>query len=165
MASGETLVVFTPRDHQPQPADYATFDTRNSHLVLEFDPTVDESAVFEGLLPRNYDGGGITLTIVWAAISATSGTCRWQASFERIDDEGLDIDANSFATAQSAGGTAPATNGQVQYTTIAFTNGQIDGLLAGEAFRLFFKRDADGTSGTDDMTGHAELLRLELRET
>jgi len=165
MASGDTLVVFTARDNQPPSAAFATFDTRNGHLVLDFDPTTDEDSIFEGLLPRNYGSGGITLLLVWAATSATSGSCRWQASFERLEDEGTDIDADSFDTAQSAGGTAPAATGALQYTTIAFTNGQIDGLLVGEAFRLKVGRDANGTTGTDDMTGDAELLRAEVKET
>lgn len=165
MASGDTLVVFTARDNQPPAATFATFDTRNGHLVLDFDATTDENSIYEGLLPRNYLGGGVTLLLVWVATSATSGTCRWQASIERLEKEVTDIDADSFALAQSNGGTAPTTNGTPQYTEITFTNAQIDGLLAGEAFRLFVKRDADGTSGTDDMTGDAELMRLEIRET
>lgn len=163
MASGDTLVVYTARDNQPQPTAFATLDTRNSHLVLDFDATTQESAVFEGVLPRNYSGGGITVTCIWAATSATTGSVVWAASWERLDDEGQDIDANGFAASQQATGAAPANNGDLQYTAITYTNSQIAGLLAGEAFRLFLIRFVEDVG--DDMTGDAELLRIEMRET
>ena len=57
-------------------------------------------------------------------------------------------------------------SGQVVTCSIAFTDGaQMDSLSAGEAFRLKLRRDADGTSGTDDVTTDAELLLVEVKET
>jgi hypothetical protein len=166
VASGNTLVVFKPAASSGPAAAYATFAARNSHLVLNYDAATDESADFEAVLPRHYGGGGITVRLGWMAASATSGSCRWQVQFERHDDESSDLDGDLFASAQSAGGTAPGTTGQVQYTDLAFTDGaQIDSLAAGEGFRLRVTRDANGTSGTDDMTGDAQLLSVELRET
>lgn len=165
MASGDTLVVFSATEGIPPASNYATQDLRNVHPVLDFDDSTDETAYFEGFLPRNYAGGGLTVTLIWAATSATSGTCRWSVAIER-QDTGTDLDGNSFATAQTTGGAASATSGKPTYTTIAFTAGtQMDNLAAGEAFRLDVTRDADGTSGTDDMTGDAELLRVEIKET
>jgi hypothetical protein len=91
---------------------------------------------------------------------------RWQAAIERIDASSLDIDADSFASFQSAGGTAPGTSGMVIVVSVAFTSGaQMDSLAASEAYRLKIRRDADGTSGTDDITTDAELLRVVVRET
>jgi hypothetical protein len=89
-----------------------------------------------------------------------------QAAIERIDASSLDIDSDSFAAFQSAGGTAPGTSGQVIKVDVAFTNGaQMDSLAAGELFRLKIRRDADGTSGTDDITTDAELLAVLIKET
>lgn len=165
MASGNTLVVFKPQDNVPPASNYATLDLRNGHLHLEFDAATDESATFEGVLPRHYAGGGLTVTLVWTA-AATSGSCRWQVQIERHQDETTDLDSDDFASAQSAGGTAPSTSGTPQYTAVTFTDGaQMDSLAVGESFRLKVTRDADGTSGTDDMTGDAELLAVEIRET
>jgi len=165
MASGNTLVVFTATANHPPASAYATPDTRNSHPVLDFDAAADESAIFSGVLPRHYAGGGLTVTIVWMASSATTGDVIWNAAIERLEDEGTDLDANSFAAAQAAAAaTAPATNGALQYTTIAFTAGaQMDSLAVGEAFRLQITRDAD--NGSDTMTGDAELLTVEVKET
>jgi hypothetical protein len=48
--------------------------------------------------------------------------------------------------------------------TLAFSNSEIDGLLKNETFRLLVRRDADGTTGTDDATGDAELAMVYLTE-
>lgn len=164
MASGDTLIAFYPADNEPPTSAYATLDTRNAHPVLDFDDSTDESAVFTGILPRHYGGGGITVYLHWAATSATSGTARWSVAVEAIAAQ--DIDSDGFASAQTAGGTAHGTSGVETVTSIAFTDGaQMDSVVAGGAFRLKVTRDADGTSGTDDMTGDAELLCVEVKET
>lgn len=166
MATTDTLVTFFPADNEPPSSNYATLDTRNGHPCLDFDAGTDESAIFTGILPSNYAGGGLDVILIWAASSATSGSCRWSTAIERLEDEGTDMDADSFATANTAGATAPATSGALQYTTIAHTSGaQMDSLAANEAFRLKVMRDADGTSGTDDMTGDAELVAVHIKET
>ncbi len=164
MASGNSLIQFSPLANEPPTSNFATLDTRNSHPCLDFDAGTDESAIFTGVLPRHYSGGGITVSLRWAASSATSGNVVWNTAIERIDDEGLDIDADSFATANAATAAAPATSGMAQYTDVAHTSGaQMDSLAAGESFRLKVTRDAD--NGSDTMTGDAELLGVEIRET
>lgn len=164
MASTDVLAVFGPLNNEPPASSFATLDVRNGHPVLDFDAAADESAVFTGILPRNYAGGGLTVNIHWAATSATSGDVRWQAAIEAIASQ--DIDSDGFAAAQSASGTANGTSGVETITAITFTAGaQMDSLAAGGAFRLRVTRDADGTTGTDDMTGDAELIAVEVRET
>jgi hypothetical protein len=166
MASGDTLIILSPLANEPPASAFATPDLRNVHPVLDFDGSTDEEAVFSAVLPRRYAGGGLTVRLFVAFTSATTGTSRWQTSIERIDASSLDIDADSFATAQSAGVAAPGTSGMVVTVDIAHTSGaNIDSLAAGEAFRLKIRRDADGTSGTDDITTDAELLAVEIRET
>ncbi len=166
MASGDTLVTFSPAANEPTTSNYATLDLRNNHPTLDFDGSTDEEAVFTSVLPRNYAGGGLTVTTFWAFTSATSGSLRVQTSIERIDASSLDIDADSFATANSAGGTAPGTSGQVIAVAVAHASGaEMDSLAAAEMFRLKVRRDADGTSGTDDITTDAELLAVEIRES
>lgn len=164
MASNDTLCVFTAQSNVPPLTSFATVDLRNAHMVLDFDDTAAESATFGGVLPRNYGGAGITATLIWLGTTATTGNVKWNAQFERHQDDTDDLDTDSFATAQTATGAAATTSGACQYTTIAFTNGaQIDSLAAGESFRLKVTRDA--ADGADTMTGDAELLRVELRET
>jgi hypothetical protein len=40
----------------------------------------------------------------------------------------------------------------------------MDSVAAGEPFRLLVRRDADGTSGTDDIATDAEVYRVVIRE-
>jgi hypothetical protein len=162
MASGDTLAIFGPLSNEPPASNYATLDTRNGQAVLDFDAATDESAVFSGVLPRNYGGGGLTVTIHWAATSATTGDVIWQAAIERRN---TDMDADSFAAAQSSAATTTnGTSGIPNSSTITFTSGaQMDSLAAGEPFRLSINRDAD--NGSDTMTGDAEVLAVEIKET
>jgi hypothetical protein len=163
MASGDTLAIFTASNNVPPASNYATVDTRNNHIVLDFDATTNESAVFAGIMPQAYAGGGVTVYIHYAMSSATSGDIDWDAAFERIGDQQLDIDADSFATAQSTDNTTvPATSGFVDIVSIAFTDGaQMDSIAVGESFRLRITRDA----ASDTSLGDAELTRVEIRET
>lgn len=166
MASGNVFAIFTAMDNVPPATAFATLDTRNGHPVLDFDGVTDEEGVFPSVLPSAYSNLGLTVDTWWALTTATSGSFRVQAAFERMDVSSLDLDADSFAAFQSAGGTAPGTSGQFVKVSVVFTNGaQMDSLAAGEAYRLKIRRDADGTSGTDDITTDAEFLRAIVRET
>lgn len=166
MASGDLLGLFLPLMNEPPAAAFATLDTRNGHPVLDFDGATDEEAVFTGYLDGAvYDGGGLTLDLYVMFTSATSGNARWQAGIERMD-AGLDLDADSFAAFKSAAGNPNATTGIWTKATITFTSGaEMDSVVAGEPFRLKIRRDADGTSGTDDVTTDAEVLLAVLKET
>ena len=155
----KTYAVYTPLDNQPPAANYATIDTRNSIMVLDFDAATDESAVFVGIMPEAASlGSGLKIRINWMATSATSGTCRWGVQIERMN---TDEDSDSFDTAATAGSTTNATSGIITTTEITITT--IDSVAAGDPFRIKVFRDADGTSGTDDMTGDAELVSVEVR--
>jgi len=162
MSQGHTLLVWTAEAARPPAANFATFDQRNSHNVLDFDAATAESAYFGSILPRNYDSYGIVATLVWMATTATSGNVKWEMAFERHQDEVDDLDSDGFATAKSVTAAAPTTSGATQYSEISFSNSEIDGLLKGESFRIFVRRAA--TDAADTMTGDAELLRVELRE-
>lgn len=167
MASGNVLAVFTPQHNEPPSSSFATLDTRNSIPVLDFDDTAPESAVFGGVLPSNYASGGLTVTLVWAATTATSGTVSWNVSIESNTDDADDLDSDSFASAGNSGAvTAPSASGEFGYDNVTFTNGAaMDSLAVGESFRLKVQRDATGATATDDMTGDAELLRVIVKET
>lgn len=163
MASGDTLLQFSPLQNEPPTSNYATFDLRNSHILLDFDDTVQEAAVFSAILPRHYSGGGITVYIHWAATSATSGTGGWDVAFERIGDEQQDIDSDGFATAQTVTAVnVPATSGNVNISSVAVSDGSnMDSIAVGETFRLRIRRDV----ANDTATGDLELLGIELKES
>lgn len=166
MASGNTLCVFTPQHNEPPASNYATLDTRNGHLVLDFDDTTDETAVFRGVLPRAYAGGGLTVYVHYSMTSDITNKVRWEASFERIGDGQQDIDSDGFASAQGVNVAAvPGTAGHVDIVTIGFTDGaQMDSVAAGEGFRLKLQRKPSDTTN-DTATGDAELWAVEIKET
>lgn len=165
MASGDTLLIFTPQSNVQPASNPATFDWRNDHLVLDFDAATAEAAVFPAVLPRHYAGGGITLTIVGSFTSSitTTQAARLGVSIERMDNNNLDIDADSFATEKTVDVNPRATSGLLTYATLAFTNAEIDALAVGESFRLKLRRVA--ADAADTATGDFELHRIEIRET
>ena len=162
-ASGNSLLIFTPLQNEPPTSNFASFDFRNAHPVLDFDDTTQETAIFTAVLPRNYSGGGITVYVHWAATSATSGTIGWDVAIERIGDGQQDIDADGFATAQTiTAATTSATSGNVTITNVAITDGaNMDSVAVGEAFRIRIRRDV----ANDTVTGDAELVAVEIKET
>src|SRR3990167_1149958 len=162
MASGNTLCVFTPHDNEPPSSNNARFDTRNGHLILLFDPTTAQVAIFTGILPRHYAGGGVTVYAHWSATSAVTGTIGWTIEIERVGTA-LDVDADSFASAQTiTAATVSGTAGILIITNVAITDGaNMDSLAVGEIFRLRITRDV----ANDDAAGDAELHAIEIKET
>ena len=153
-----------PTDASFPATNYATLDTRNTHPVLDFDPTTQETVYFHGVMPDNYDGEGITVQIWWTVTTVTSGTVGWEADFELMT--GLDIDADSFnATSNSIPSGSPkttvsATNGTIQTTSENIADGtQMDSLVAGSLFRLRIRRDVANDTAAND----AELHMVEMR--
>lgn len=163
MASGDSLLMFTALDNEPPATNYMTIDTRNSHAVLDADPSVNESAVFSAVMPAHYAGGGLTVNVGYSMSSATTGDVDIDVAFERIGDQQLDIDSDSFAAVQSADNiTVPGTSGLVDVVTIVFTDGaQIDSIAVGEFFRIRVTRDA----ASDTAAGDMELNFVEIKET
>jgi hypothetical protein len=156
--ASKTLARFTPRENQPPATAFATLDTRNSIAVLDFDAATDESAIFSGVIPENANlASGLQIRLAWMATSATSGNCRWGVQIERCT---TDLDADSFDTATEANGAANGTSGIATVTSITVT--AIDGLTAGDTFRIKIFRNADDATN-DTMTGDAELIAVEIR--
>ena len=164
MASGDTLLIFTPLHNEPPAANAATIDLRNQHPVLDFDAGTNESAVFGAVMPRNYAGTtGVTVYLHYAMSSAEADTVDWDVAFERVGDQQLDIDGDSFAAVNSVDNTTvPGTTGLVDIVNVTFTDGaDMDSVAVGEGFRLTVIRDATN----DDAAGDAELWRGEIKET
>lgn len=171
MASGDTLVVFTPQSYVPPLANFATLDIFDGaedagHPVLDFDPgSTEESADFPFVMPRHYAGGGVTVTVYWSC-DATSGNVIWSGAFKSVTEDADDLDSKTFAAQNdSAADAAASAAGEVTETTITFTDGaDMDSLAAGEmgVFRLTrSSADAGDTLNSND----AEVHRIEIKET
>ncbi|GAI80242.1 unnamed protein product [marine sediment metagenome] len=162
MASGDTLLVFTPQCNEPPTANFATFDVRNQHPVLDF--ALNAIGIFSSVMPRHYGGGGVTVYLHYAMTSAVADDIKLETSFEQIGDQQQDIDDDGFAAAQNTGDiTVPGTSGNVDIIPSTHTDGeQMDSIAVGEGFRLKVKRIA--VAG-DDASGDLELRFIEIKET
>jgi len=166
MASGDRLALFTPKELEPLSANTAAFALRNQHPVLEFDDTTQEHIVFFDVMPDNYGGGGLTVTIGWSAADTTVGPndVRWDVAFERLADDAQDMDSDGFAAANSVTDTEASASGELSYADITFTDGvDMDSIVAGDAFRIKISRDP--SHADDDLTGDAQIRFVKIEET
>ena len=142
-------------------SSFANFDIRNDHTVLEFTDGNSDAALFEGVMPDEYDGNTFDVTIRWAAVSATTGNVRWECSVER-NDSATDIDADSFGTTVAVTTAVLGTAGFVQQTSCTMnTSGTRDSLAAGETFRIKVRRL--GADAADTATGSMHVLNVRMR--
>jgi len=164
MASGDTLLIFAALNNEPPASGYATLDVRNNHPVLDFDGgTAHEYAVFSGVMPRRYSGGGVKVIIHWTGSTAGDATVVWTAAFERVSPLQQNLDSDGFAAAKSAALYLDGSSGDVAVGEISFSDGsEIDNVAAGEGFRLKIGRDPDDTN--DTLNGDAELRWIEIVE-
>lgn len=133
------------------------------YLVANYDQSTDEHLDFLGFLPATYAGGGLTVKLYWSS-NQTTGAVVWNTAFKSITDDADDLDTKAFATAQAATATTASAAGEVDYVSIAHTNGaQIDSTAAGEMFFLRVTRDANNAS--DTLADDAELHLVTIEET
>ena len=149
-------------------SNFATHDLINNIPVLDFDDTVNEVALFVGVLPSTYAAGGLTVTLTLAGAAAT-GDMSFAGLFRSFTDDAdnlLETAFNTWGTRQdNVAIDAPSVIGEVTYDDITFASGaEMDSLAKGEMFHLLLMRDAqDGTN--DDMSGDASLVTVEIKET
>jgi hypothetical protein len=165
LASGDSLLQVVAQNAAFPDSGAATPDRRNGHDVVDFDDSTDESCDFELVMPQHYAGTtGVTVALYWMATTATTGDTIWDVSFERHADDAFDLDADGFAAVNSVTDTTASASGELSYPTVTFTDGaDMDSVVAGESFRLRVTRDANNAS--DTMSGDAELIKVEIRET
>jgi hypothetical protein len=153
-------MILDPRANHPPASNPAQPAILDSIFVLDFDASTAEYAVFLVLLPNNYAGGTLTLTIGFRA-TATSGNVVWNAQWARLQSNTDSLASLTYATAQAVTLAAPAAN-TLRTGTITFSSSQIDSAAAGEFAVLRISRDA--SNGSDTMTGDARLTAIALRE-
>lgn len=164
MASGDTLAILMANDNQYSGSSAGTFVKRNEHLAVALS-IIDEYVIFSRVLPRIYDGGGITVYMHYAMEIATSNDIRLDTTFERVGDQQQDIDSDGFDATGVNGTdtTVPGTAGLVDIVNNVHSDGaRIDNIAVGEGFRLKVTRTT--VAGTD-ATGLLHLLYVELKET
>lgn len=155
-------LLLRPIDNEPPLSNYATLDTRNTRPCLDFDATTQEAAIFSAVLPHGYGNGGLLVKLYIAMTAATTGTVGWDLAIERAAAGADNVGSDSFASAVTVSAvTVPGTPGIIVEMEVELDHDDnLDGLQAGEAFRLRLRRDV----ANDTATGDAELFLISVRE-
>jgi len=132
-------------------------------LTADFDAATDEHLWFTFDMPANYVSGGV-LKLKWMA-NATSGTCRWAASVGAVTASDVDTLLEHAQAAVSSTGTATNATEARRLNATSITLANLDSVAADDVVTLCVFRDADGTSGTDDLAVDAELITIKLEYT
>jgi hypothetical protein len=152
----KTYSVFTALDNHPPGTNYATFDTRASIGVLDFDGLTNEAAVFVGIIPEAASYASMQARVRWMSASATTGNVIWGIKWENMN---TDLDSESYGGVSETISTTGLTSGLPNNTTISCTD--LDGVTAGDLYRIYLYRGATAT--TDTMVGDAQLIAVEIR--
>lgn len=163
MASGDPVVEVIAA--MPPAANFAAIGARaggstpaENYLGYLFDAAVNEHVDFLCRL-SGYAGGGLTFTLPWLAVSATTGVVRWGIAIRRLDTA-EDVDVAHTYDFNEVDSSAPATNGQTVYPTITFTDGvDMDNWANGELAIVRVRRNAAGSTMTGDAFLWLDALR------
>lgn len=144
-------------------SDPAESVSRNDHKLIAFDDTTPESVIWRDLLPGNFNGADLLVTIYWLAATAVEGEVVWGCEWERNAVAGHDIDADSWGIQRRMRGTAPDTSGVLQSTVLRFSQSEADDIGSGESFRLRIQRLAS-QEGNSGMSGDAQIFGVTVKE-
>ena len=174
MASGQSLCAWTVASNEVVDVDFASLDTilttstdepDDLILVLDLDPgATNEHIVLPGpVMPKHYDGGGVTLDI-WFLTEATSGNAKLDAAFKDLSAT-VNILSATYAAIQTVTQAVAGTARDIVKATITFTDGaQMDSASAGNPFNLRITRDSADAADTVN-SNDIEFWRAHLYET
>lgn len=159
--AAKSLLQYSPLGNEPQLANVPVLGWRNAHPFLRFAPApaTAQAAVWTAPMPTGYAGGDLIVRAAWTS-TATTGNVVLNAALERVAAAGLDIDADSWATAVAAAAvTVDAAAGKSALSSITISGASLASIAAGDWFRLRLRRDL-----ADTAVGDCQVLGVELRE-
>lgn len=106
----KSIAKFLPRDNMPPTSLYATLSVRTTGTTvvdaLSFSNASQQEGYFAGVIPQGASlAVGLTISIWFGALSATSGNVTWDVAFSRIPDNAA---PSAYSTAQTFTATAVA---------------------------------------------------------
>jgi hypothetical protein len=125
-------------------------------LTADFDASTDEHLWWCFPMPANYVSGG-AVKLLWMA-NATTGTARWGTRLGAVTASDADTPIEHAEAAASTTGTATNATEARRANSTSITVASLDSAAANDVVFLVVYRDADGTSGTDDLAVDAELM-------
>jgi hypothetical protein len=127
---------------------------------LGYDASADEAAMWKWVA-TNYGSGNLTADLWWYADTGSSGDVVWGAAIAAItaNTDTQDVETDAFATENTATDSHLGTTAQ-RVHHIAVTVSNLDSVAANDIVWLRVRRV--GSSGSDTMTGDANLLYVRL---
>ena len=114
-------------------------------------------------MPGDYASSPV-LKVQYKMASAASLNVRFEARIAAVTVGDLtDVDTKTMGTTNSNGQVVPGVAGRLGEVSITLTNN--DSLAAGDLAIVSLRRDADGTTGTDDAVGDCEVIAVSLEYT
>jgi len=149
------FVVFTPPT-----ADACTqgaqIDAGDGNWRLLFDPTTDECATWQFIIPSNY-ASTPTLVVNYSMVSATALEVEFEGAIMCVTpDDAADIGTASFSNVAVASETVPGTAGYMGSVTITLTD---DSCAAGDVAFVVLSTDANDAT-LDDATSDREVVAV-----
>ena len=130
-----------------------------NYFGLDFDPTTNETAEGSLAMPSDWDGGTVTGTFHWLAVTDTgTGTCIWGLRGVSFGDGDLINTAYGTNVDVSDANASTALQVRISAATAAVT---IAGAAASEYVQFKVTRNA----ASDTMTGDARLLGVMITYT
>ena len=128
-------------------------------LLFDPDPDTDVACMFQTVLPLQYHGGDLEITVELAAGDDSTAADAEMYALIQAEPPGTDIAlAPVFGTGIPLTTTMGAQNAIVQ-ATATISGAQLDGLVAGNAFRVLLGRHA-----ADAYAGPVVFVRGRVRE-
>lgn len=137
--------------------------TNTQKGVADFDASTDQSLQITGRLPADFNSSGTIIgRIEWfaAATTGAAGLCIQLVCVGdgETDDPAFPAQSSSNCVSDTAKGTTLQSN-VATIASVPFSTGTC---TAGEKIHIKLSRDADGGAVTDDMTGNARVVGVEL---
>jgi hypothetical protein len=128
--------------------------------TADFDATTDETIERSWMLPGDWNSGALDVKFRWKAASI-SGAVGWCLQIARTADGATS--STTFAGQGSGNCVSDTAKGTtLQENDATITNVTCTSCASGDRLKLRISRDANGTAVTDDMTGDAKLIGIEL---
>jgi len=154
--SAKLTGIFVTQDDATQGAG---IDAGEGGWKLLFDDTTDEGAVWQFIMPSDYDSAdAITATIIYSMASAIANEVEFEVNVMAVAD-GEQLNTASFDTTNVGSVTVPVTAGLQDTVTITLTNK--DSVAAEEMVFIQLSTDANDATN-DDATGDREVYGLKL---
>jgi len=143
------------------PADAQQVETtalRPDLKVLDFDASTSEFAQFAITFPKQWNLGTITFIPTWSPSNTDTGDCLWSLSGLSVaEGESADVAFSAPQTSLDAGiGTVEDIQMGPESSAITIAGTKADGN------QVFFQLERNADDGTDDFTGDARLLGIQL---